>query len=291
MTGTPGSSQRLNRVGVIYVVTMLLIAAGGISADRTPRMVLFGKLIDVQWDEACGCSIGRLQISPIEVIRVAVAGGGFLNRNGYVVLLGHLATALPPHMVVSDRVIALGSVNSDPKKLIRWLRNHRPLAVIVLLLLAAYGWDAISFVAAALATALGCTAAAIALDMLVLWFRVGLADLAWAATLTAAGCGGWYTARHFDAVLQGKAQAVVMSVATALLFRDMVGVIGSIAGVALPALSKRVALAFLVTVAGAIALDLPDIVLQFAAGSSLAVASVDRWRVANEHARRTAPAV
>ena len=287
MTGTWGTLHPMQRAGAVYVSVMLLIVVGGIRADRTPRMVLFANSINIQWDPACGCSTGQLSVPVIGNVGVTAAGGDLLNRDGHLLVLGHLATS---HVVVSDRIIELGSVNSDPKRVVSWLRNRQPLAVLVLLLLAMFGWEAISFTAAALATGIGSITAGLALDVLALRLGIGLADPAWIATLLTAGCCGWHAARHFDAVLEGRAQAVVMSLATALLFRDMAGIIGGIAGVALPALSKRVALGFLVAIATSIVLDLPDILLQIAAGSSLAMAVLDRWRAAGNAASRTAAA-
>ncbi len=286
MSGMLGTSDGMWRVGVTYVLTMLLIAAGGIRSARIPRVVLLGRPTDVHWDRACGCSTSRFRVAAVGTIRVIAAGGDLLTRDGHIVVLGHLTT---PQVVVSDVVIELGSMESDPRRVIDSLRDHRPLAVIVLLLLASYGWKAISFTAGAFAAAVACTTSAIALNCLAFWFNVGVADLGWAATLALGACGGWHAARHFDPVLLGKAQAAVMSVATALSFRDMAGVIGGIAGMALPVLSRRVTLGFLLGVAALIMLDLPDITLQIAAGSSLAIAGFDRWRTGSDVEPRTAP--
>lgn len=282
MTRVPPVSDRLQRIGVVYVLIMLLMTVGGIRADQTPRVIMAGTPTEGQWDGPCGCSTGRIRMAPFGTLRMAATGGDLLNRHEYAIVFGHLVGS----QMVVDRVVELGVAGSDPNELIEWMRKQRPLAAVALSLLATFGWDAISFMAALLASLIAGITCAIAMDVVALRLDVGLADPGWAATMIAGGCAGWCAARHFDAVLEGRAQAMVMSLAAALLFRDMAGVVGGVAGIALPALSRRVALGFLMTIAAAVVLGLPDFIFQFSAGSGLVAAGIDRWRAANHSASR-----
>jgi hypothetical protein len=268
----------LSRIALVFVALLVATAAVGVRATDNRRVLLLGRLHDSSYVQGCDCSTIRIQAFALGDRHLVGNGAVLLNRAGYALAVGRTLTNGKSTLIDVQSLWTVDPIDPNPLGILNWLRDHPPVAAALLILLAVHGWACLSVVLAAFAAAVQFCVVALGLDILAVQFGIGLPDSSWALALTASVLAGWRIAENFDAMLQGNAKSAAASLMVGLLFGDVAGILGVIAGAIVPVLSKRIALVFINVAIASAALQLSDSALRTMTSAIFLVACLDRWR-------------
>jgi hypothetical protein len=266
------------RLGIVFVALLVVAAATSAPAVDDQRVIILGYLSESSWIPSCACSTAALQARGLGKVHLLSDGARVLNREGEALVVGRLRKRDTPILIDVDYMLTFEFVEPSPVAWLARLRERPVLALVLLVLLANYGW---SFVSSCTAWATACAQAclvALILDFVSMKFGISLTDLTWTLMLTASLLAGRKIADKFGSALHGKVKSAAVSLILGLLFGDLGGLLGGIGGAAVPLLSRRLALVFLNIALASVAFHLPDVTLKVSAAAVFVVACVDYWR-------------
>lgn len=270
-----------NRDGIAWLVAtyvgVLVIFA--LAGNRTPaalRVAVAGRVQSVAWGPGCSCWIANLVTPTNDRVDLRVNRPHIVRADHDVLAIGRIDPEYPT-LVNVDWLRGVDLLDLRPLSLVTSLHENRELAVVILVLLAAFGWQAVTLAQSVAASATSMITAVVVLDLAAMKANIGFPDVSWVLTLITGACFGWQLAGRANALLQGKLGSVSASAVTALLFGDLGGPAATLVGVAVPMLAYRLTLPFMIAVCLSAAIQLPPIADRAIAAGVLLAACVDRY--------------
>lgn len=272
---------RFAQTGAVYLALMACLTVTGLRSDLRMRLLLVGRLYAPQWVTDCECWFAGLRSVGAPDVTLELGSPRAAPLEGWRILLGR-ADPRDHGLVFVEHDRPIPTIEPTTRAFVEWLRSSRPVSLMLLFVLLLYRWRAIAALQAILMSVAFAAGATLALDHAALGLGVGLPDLSWVLTVTAAACAGWQAARYLDQVLQNRVRGMAAGIVTAILFGNIGGPLDTLLGLAVPVLvpilSQRVAMAFIIALCFSASMQLPSSADPVAATVALGVAGIDRWR-------------
>ena len=144
----------------------------------------------VVWGAGCACWIANVITPTKDRVDLRVNLPEIVRVDHDVIAIGRVDPEYPT-LVNVDWLRAINTIDLRPLSLVSSLHKNRELSVVLLVVLAVFGWQAVALAQSALVSATSVIAAVLILNLAAIRAGVGLPDVSWALTLMVSACLGW----------------------------------------------------------------------------------------------------